>query len=90
MKRNRNRNRNSYRSPVATGLALFFAIVAAALLLAAVTIDGGMHGAALARTLVPAAVVIGLASVGALSGTGSNCAIPNRPGLSVRAQEMSS
>jgi hypothetical protein len=82
------RNRNGYRSPVATGLALVFAIVAAALLLAGLTIDGGTHGAALVQPLVVTTVVIGLACVGALSGTGDDSTIPDRSGLPARAQEV--
>ncbi len=79
-------NRNGYRNPVATGLALFLAIVSAALLLAGVAIDGGQHGAVLVQAVVVTTVAIGLAGVVTLSGTGANSTILDRSGLPARAR----
>lgn len=77
--------RYGYRNPVATGLALFFAITAAVLLLVRVTIDGGVQAEALVETLVLAALVIGLASIGVLAGAGRNAMPLDRSGLPARA-----
>ena len=55
-------------NPVAGGMALFFAIVAASLMLVRVAIDGGQPTVALLQVLAVAATVAGLALAGARPG----------------------
>ena len=79
------RVRKNHWNPAATGLALFFAIVAAGLVLIRITIEGALPAVGLVQVLIVTTIVAGLAAAGATLGTGRGAMDIGHAGLPARA-----